>query len=101
MNNNGITSYSAFEDRLKGDKLKDYSTIKQFQDYFDWIAKYIFGNVAIVIGDSNSKQIKYYLEEIEFYYNNLPEEAIKSAKDKNTSEEKKKYVYNLISISIN
>ena len=55
MNNNGITSYSAFEDRLKGDKLKDYSTIKQFQDYFDWIAKYIFGNVAIVIGDSNSK----------------------------------------------
>ena len=93
MNNNGITSYSAFEDRLKGDKLKDYSTIKQFQDYFDGIAKYIFGNVAIVIGDSNSKQIKYYLEEIEFYYNNLPEEVIKSAKDKITSEEKKKYVY--------
>ena len=93
MNNNGITSYSAFEDRLKGDKLKDYSTIKQFQDYFDGIAKYIFGNVAIVIGDSNSKQIKYYLEEIEFYYNNgkIPEEEITFTKDKKEKKEKKNY----------
>ena len=88
-----ITSDCAFEESLKGENLKGYSTIKEFQEYFDGIAKYIFGNVAIVIGDSNPKQIKYYLGEIEFYYNNLPEEVIKSAKDKNTSEDKKKYVY--------
>ena len=69
-----IKNYSDFEDSLKGkvknEKLNSYSSIEQFQNYFDGIAKYIFGHVAIVIGDSNSKQIKYYLEEIEFYYNN-------------------------------
>ena len=62
MSKNGITSYSAFEESLKGEKLKGYSTIKEFQDYFDDIAKYIFGNVAICAGG-----VLYHLAEIEFY----------------------------------
>lgn len=80
-------------DYLIGEELKFYKEIKEFQDYFDDIAKYIFGNVAIVIGDSNSKQINYYLEEIEFYYNNgkIPEEEIAYTKDKKEKKEKKNY----------
>ena len=65
MSINGITNYSAFEESLKGEKLKGYSTIKEFQDYFDDIAKYIFGNVAICAGG-----VLYHLTEIEFYYKN-------------------------------
>lgn len=73
-----IKDFSAFEKRLEGKELENYKEIKDFQKYFDDIAKYIFGNVAIVIGNSDSKQIKYYLEEIEFYYNNdkIEEEKI-------------------------
>ena len=77
------------ENYLK-ESLKDFKEIKTFQDYFDSIAKYIFGNVAIVIGDSNSKQIKYYLEEIEFYYNNLSKKDLDSAKNK--SEKEKNFI---------
>ena len=80
---------SKIENYLKKN-LKDFKEIKTFQDYFDSIAKYIFGNVAIVIGDSNSKQIKYYLEEIEFYYNNLSKKDLDSAKNK--SEKEKNFI---------
>lgn len=65
MSKNCITSYSAFEESLKGEQLKGYSTIKEFQDYFDDIAKYIFGNIAICAGG-----VIYHLAEIEFYYKN-------------------------------
>ena len=65
-----IEKFSDFIDSLIGKELRSYQKINEFQKYFDDIAKYIFGNVAVVIGDSNSKQINYYLEEIEFYYNN-------------------------------
>ena len=80
---------SKIENYLK-ESLKDFKEIKTFQDYFDSIAKYIFGNVAIVIGDSNSKQIKYYLEEIEFYYNNFSKKDLDSAKNK--SEKEKNFI---------
>ena len=88
-----ITNFSDFENSLIGKDLKSYTEIKDFQEYFDDIAKYIFGHVAIVIGDPNSKQIKYYLEEIEFYYNNgkIPEEEITFTKDKKDNKEKKNY----------
>ena len=93
MNTINIENYSDFEKSLKNEELNSYSSIAQFQDYFDRIAKYILGHVAIVIGDSNSKQIKYYLEEIEFYYNNgkIPEEEITFTKDKKEKKEKKNY----------
>ena len=65
MSNIGITSDSAFKELLKEDELKGYSTIKEFQDYFDNIAEYIFGNVAICAGG-----VLYHLAEIEFYYKN-------------------------------
>ena len=73
-----IKSFFDLKKSLEGEKLKEYKEIKDFQEYFDDMAKYIFGNVAIVIGNSHSKQIKYYLEEIEFYYNNnkIEEETI-------------------------
>ena len=80
---------SKIENYLK-ESLKDFKEIKTFQDYFNSIAKYIFGNVAIVIGDSNSKQIKYYLEEIEFYYNNFLKKVLDSAK--NNLENVKKFI---------
>ena len=80
---------SKIENYLK-ESLKDFKEIKTFQDYFNSIAKYIFGNVAIVIGDSNSKQIKYYLEEIEFYYNNFSKKDFDSAKNK--SEKEKNFI---------
>jgi hypothetical protein len=80
---------SKIENYLK-ESLKDFKEIKTFQDYFNSIAKYIFGNVAIVIGDSNSKQIKYYLEEIEFYYNNFSKKDLDSAKNK--SEKEKNFI---------
>ena len=93
MNIINIENYSDFEKSLKNVELNSYSSIAQFQDYFDRIAKYILGHVAIVIGDSNSKQIKYYLEEIEFYYNNgkIPEEEITFTKDKKEKKKKKNY----------
>ena len=93
MNTINIENYSDFEKSLKNVELNSYSSIAQFQDYFDRIAKYILGHVAIVIGDSYSKQIKYYLEEIEFYYNNgkIPEEEITFTKDKKEKKEKKNY----------
>ena len=93
MNTINIENYSDFEKSLKNVELNSFSSIAQFQDYFDRIAKYILGHVAIVIGDSNSKQIKYYLEEIEFYYNNgkIPEEEITFTKDKKEKKEKKNY----------
>jgi hypothetical protein len=93
MNTIIIEKYSDFEKSLKNKELNSYSSIAQFQEYFDRIAKYILGHVAIVIGDSNSKQIKYYLEEIEFYYNNgkIPEEEITFTKDKKEKKEKKNY----------
>ena len=69
MSNFDIIDLSASEKNLKGEELKSIQEIEYFQKYFDELAKHIFGHVAIVIGDSSSKQIKYYLEEIEFYYN--------------------------------
>jgi len=89
-----IERYSDFEGCLIGKDLKSFIEINDFQKYFDDIAKYIFGNVAIVIGNSNSQQIKYYLEEIEFYYNNgkIPEEEITFiTKDKKEKKDKKNY----------
>ena len=78
MSNFDIIDLSASEKNLKGEELKSIQEIEYFQKYFDELAKHIFGHVAIVIGDSSSKQIKYYLEEIEFYYNNsiIEEEEI-------------------------
>lgn len=72
-----IEKYSDFEDSLIGKDLKSYQEINKFQEYFDGIARYIFGNVAITTGKDKQK-IKYYLDEIEFYYNNgiIPEEEI-------------------------
>lgn len=89
-----IEKYSDFENRLIGEELKSYEKINEFQKYFDDIAKYIFGNVAVVIGDSNSKQINYYLEEIEFYYNNgkiLEEEFAFTTKKGEEKKGKKNY----------
>ena len=65
MSKIGITSDNAFKEILKEDKLKGYSTIKEFQDHFDGIAEYILGNVAICAGG-----VLYHLAEIEFYYKN-------------------------------
>ena len=45
-----ITKYSDFENSLIGKDLKSYKEIKDFQEYFDDIAKYIFGHVAICAG---------------------------------------------------
>ena len=58
-----ITKYSDFENSLIGKGLKSYKEIKDFQEYFDDIAKYIFGHVAICAGG-----VLYHLAEIEFYY---------------------------------
>ena len=94
MSKINITNFrDDFKKSLIGVNLKSYTEIKDFQEYFDDIAKYIFGHVAIVIGDSNSKQIKYYLEEIEFYYNNgkISEEEITFTKDKKAKIEKKNF----------
>ena len=60
-----ITKYSDFENSLIGKGLKSYKEIKDFQEYFDDIAKYIFGHVAICAGG-----VLYHLAEIEFYYKN-------------------------------
>ena len=79
---------SKIENYLKKN-LKDFKEIEKFQVYFDEIAKYIFGNVAIVISDSDSEQVRYYLEEIEFYYNNLPTKIIDSTKSKEITDEEK------------
>ena len=65
MSKNEIIGNEVLEENLKEDELKGYSTIKEFQDYFDKIAKYIFGNVAICAGG-----VLYHLAEIEFYYKN-------------------------------
>jgi hypothetical protein len=89
-----VKNFSAFEKRLEGKELENYKEIKDFQKYFDDIAKYIFGNIAIVIGNSDSKQIKYYLEEIEFYYNNdkIEEEKITfTTKDGKEKKDKKNF----------
>ena len=65
MSKNEIIGNEVLKENLKEDELKGYSTIKEFQDYFDKIAKYIFGNVAICAGG-----VLYHLAEIEFYYKN-------------------------------
>ena len=73
------------------EKLDGFKKIEDFQKHFDEMAKYILCNVAIVIGDSNSKQIRYYLEEIEFYYNNglvTEDEITFIVKDKKKTEKK-------------
>ena len=80
---------SKFESYLEKE-LDGSKKIEDFQMHFDEMAKYFLGNVAIVIGDSNFKQIKYYLEEIEFYYNNLPQKDLDSAKNK--SEKEKNFI---------
>ena len=93
MSTINIENYSDFKKSLINEELNNYSSIAQFQDYFDRIAKYILGHVAIVIGDSNSKQIKYYLEEIEFYYNNqqITEVDISFQKDGKDITQKKNF----------
>ncbi len=78
-----------FESYLK-EKLDGSKKIEDLQKRFDEMAKYFLGNVAIIIGDSNSKQIRYYLEEIEFYYNNLSKKDLDSAKNK--SEKEKNFI---------
>ena len=75
------------------EKLDGFKKIEDFQKHFDEMAKYILCNVAIVIGDSNSKQIRYYLEEIEFYYNNLPIKIIESTKGKTITDEEKNKIH--------
>ena len=87
-----IENYSDFEDSLKGYELKNYSSIEQFQGYFNDIAKYILGNVAIVINEGKNRTI-YYLEEIEFYYNNLPIKIIESTKGKTITDEEKNKIH--------
>ena len=47
----------------------DFIEISQFQEFFDEVAKYLLGNVAIVFGPEPDGT-KYYLAEIEFYYKN-------------------------------
>ena len=83
---------SIIENYLK-EKLDGFKEIEAFQKHFDEMAKYILGNVAIVIGDSNSKQIKYYLEEIEFYYNNLSTKIIDSIKGNEITDEEKNKIH--------
>ena len=90
-----VKNFSDFENSLKGNVLNNYASIEDFQVYYDDIAKYIFGNVAVVISEGNNRTI-YYLDEIEFYYNNLSQEKIDSAKGvkgKNITEEEKRYIY--------
>ena len=60
----------------------DFIKISQFQEFFDEVAKYLFGNVAIVFGPEPDGT-KYYLAEIEFYYKNekAKEKIIKTYKD--------------------
>ena len=60
----------------------DFIKISQFQEFFDEVAKYLLGNVAIVFGPE-SDGTKYYLAEIEFYYKNekAKEIVIKSSED--------------------
>ncbi len=60
-----IKDFPSFEKSLEGDKLKNYKEINDFQKYFDNMAKYILGNVAICAGG-----VFYHLAEIEFYYKN-------------------------------
>ena len=93
MSKINITDYSDFKNRLIGEELKSYKEIKQFQDYFDDIAKYIFGNVAILIGEGKNRTI-YYLEEIEFYYKNgkiLEEEITFTTKKGEEKKDKKNF----------
>lgn len=61
----------------------DFIKISQFQEFFDEVAKYLLGNVAIVFGPEPDGT-KYYLAEIEFYYKNekAKEIVIKSSEDK-------------------
>lgn len=61
----------------------DFTEISQFQEFFDEVAKYLLGNVAIVFGPEPDGT-KYYLAEIEFYYKNekAKEIVIKKYKDK-------------------
>ncbi len=74
---------SSFKDYIEGqkEKLEDFTSIQQFQNYFDILAKEVLSNYAIAISD----KIKYYLIEIEFYYNN--EDMVKMF----TDEEMKKF----------
>ncbi|MBQ5474007.1 MAG: hypothetical protein IIT65_04770 [Lachnospiraceae bacterium] len=96
-----IEKFSDFIDSLIGKELRSYQKINEFQKYFDDIAKYIFGNVAVVIGDSNSKQINYYLEEIEFYYNNdkISEEEF-TFTTKKGEEKKVRRIISLVRINV-
>ena len=61
----------------------DFIKISQFQKFFDEVAKYLLGNVAIVFGPEPDGT-KYYLAEIEFYYKNekAKEIVIKPKDDK-------------------
>ena len=60
----------------------DFIEISEFQKFFDEVAKYLLGNVAIVFGPEPDGT-KYYLAEIEFYYKNekAKEIVIKSSED--------------------
>ncbi len=85
---------SKIETYFKGEELTKYETIKEFQKYFDNMAKYIFSHIAIVIGDApNKNQIKYYLQEVEFYFNNnkITEDNIIFTKDGKSIEQKKNF----------
>ena len=72
-----------FENFLTKKNPNDFTEISQFQKFFDEVAKYLFGNVAIVFGPEPDGT-KYYFAEIEFYYKNekAKEIVIKPKDDK-------------------
>ena len=66
----------------------DFIEISEFQKFFDKVAKYLLGNVAIVFGPEPDGT-KYYLTEIEFYYKNeKAKERVIKVIDKGKKEEK-------------
>ena len=66
----------------------DFIEISEFQKFFDEVAKYLLGNVAIVFGPEPDGT-KYYLTEIEFYYKNeKAKERVIKVIDKGKKEEK-------------
>lgn len=67
----------------------DFMELSQFQEFFDDVAKYLLGNVAIVFGPEPDGT-KYYLTEIEFYYKNekAKEIVIKTYTDAQGKEKK-------------
>lgn len=70
-----ITDFDAFVEKLKGEELKECKKLSLFQTYFNDMAKYILGNLAIKVDETI-----YYPLEIEFYYCNEKVENVESFK---------------------